>query len=96
MTQFCLLLLRGVNSVASCRTVSFHMAICFAVVRGICVCYSQISLTTRSCPECYSHLCLGVGRSVFIWRRTECCQWFLIKMLLRDHEKEQMLSFLLL
>ena len=35
----------------------------FAVAHGVCVAYSQISFTTLRCPEYYSHLCLGVGRS---------------------------------
>ena len=74
MTQFCLLLVlllvavcivqcRGsANNVTSIHTVSFFLLF-FAIVRCICVCYSQTSFTYLSCQEYYSHLCLGVGSS---------------------------------
>ena len=41
-----------------------HLHIYFAVVRDVCVYYAQISFIALSCPEYYSHLCLGVGKPI--------------------------------
>ena len=55
------------KSYGSILTATFRMAVYSAVVRSICVHYSQISFTTLSCPEYHcitiSITCFGVGRS---------------------------------
>ena len=80
MTKFCLLLLLVAVCIVHLHctvrivlplfilgaSVQHHLCVCFAVNRSVCVHYSQISFTTLSCPEYYSHLCLGVGWSVII------------------------------
>ena len=47
-----LVLLCSRNSVASIRTVSFRMAICFAVVYDVCVYYARILRSNKGWQVC--------------------------------------------